>query len=130
MAKVDKRWWFLSVPVVLLFGTMCCCGGGGVLWWLISSSEKVIYTSTAPSGEIRLDIMERKSGAWNYELVLKNISTGKELGGTPAHLTTEKKAQWGAEWLGGTCVVTSTEGGVWIGSHSESGQSWISFNSK
>jgi hypothetical protein len=132
MAKVDKRWAWLSLPVILILAFMCCCGGGGIIYLLIPSGPKVIYSSNSPDGEVRLDVSEQKhGGSYTYELNLIQRSSNKTFAGGGAHLTADKQAKWGAEWIAGTCVVSCTEGGFWFGTwHNDGTQTWIAVNSK
>jgi hypothetical protein len=131
MAKVDKRWAWLSVPVIVIVAFMCCCGGGGIIYFLIPNSPKVIYTSESPGGDVRVDVTElKKSGAYIYDASLIDRGSNKPLNGKTVHVTFDKQVKWGGEWKFGLCWVSTTEGGIWIGSHSDGNQSWVAFDIK
>jgi hypothetical protein len=98
---------------------------------MTSGGEKVVYTSTGPGGEVRLDVKERHKGAWTYEMVLIDAKAGTPLAGNPAKVTLESQSPgWNAAWFGGTCIVTrkGPGGGVMMGTFGKGKQSWITVN--
>jgi hypothetical protein len=133
MANVDKRWWWLSVPVLAIFGLACCCGGGGLLYFMMPGGDKVVLKDTAPEGDVRLEVTEKKGEGWTYELNLLNASSGTALPGNIGRLKSESQLTgWSVTWMGGICIVTRKGPGaaMSMGTYGTGKQAWVTLSSK